>query len=133
MKAVKIAVIVVLVYVGIVVAFESMIGVLQPASGQTIVITTTDRDGTAHDRVVTRLESEDRLYVAANHWPRAWYQRALENPEVQATVDGQRRDYLAVPVIGEEHDRIGSEHSHGAWFRILTGFPPRYFLRLDPR
>jgi len=133
MKAVKIAVIVVLVYVGIVVAFESMIGVFQPADGSAIVITTTDRDGTAHDRVVTRLESGDRLYVAANHWPRAWYQRALENPEVQATVDGQQRDYLAVPVTGAEHDRIGSEHSHSVWFRILTGFPPRYFIRLDPR
>lgn len=133
MRAVKIAGIVVLVYVGIVVAFESMIGVFQPAGGSTIVITTTDRDGTAHDRVVTRLESGGRLYVAANHWPRAWYERALENPEVQATVDGQQRDYRAVPVTGSEHDRIGREHSHGVWFRILTGFPPRYFLRLDPR
>lgn len=133
MRAVKIAVIVVLVYVGIVVSFESMIGVFQPAGGSTIVITTTDPDGTAHDRVVTRLESEGRLYVAANHWPRAWYERALENPEVQATVDGQQRDYLAVPVTGAEHDRIGSERSHGVWFRILTGFPPRYFIRLDPR
>ena len=38
MKALKIAAIVVLVYVGIVVAFESLIGTLQPSSGATLVI-----------------------------------------------------------------------------------------------
>jgi hypothetical protein len=32
-----------------------------------------------------------------------------------------------------EHDRVEREHKHGLGFRILTGFPPRYFLRLDPR
>ena len=85
MKALKIVAIVVLVYVGIVAAFESLIGYFQPTSGSTLVITTFDADGTAHDRVVTRLESDGRLYVAANHWPRAWYNRALENAEVRAT------------------------------------------------
>ena len=73
MKALKIVVIVVLVYLGIVVAFESMIGYFQPTAGSTLVITTFDADGTPHDRVVSRLESGGQLYVAANHWPRAWY------------------------------------------------------------
>ncbi len=50
MKALKIVAIVVLVYVGIVVAFESMIGYFQPAGGSTLVITTFDGDRTAHDR-----------------------------------------------------------------------------------
>ena len=133
MRALRIVGIVVLVYVGVVVAFESMIGVFQPANESTLVITTTDEDGTAHDRVVSRLESGGHLYVAANHWPRAWYERALEDREVQATVDGQKRGYLAVPVSDSEHDRVESEHAHGVLFRIVTGFPPRYFLRLDPR
>lgn len=132
MKAVKILVIALLVYVGIVVAFETLIGTLQPASGATLVITTFDPDGTAHDRVVSRLESEGKLYVAANHWPRAWYHRALANPKVQATIDGAKRDFRAVPVTGEEHDRVQSEHPHGLVFLFLTGFPPRYFMRLDP-
>ena len=52
MKALKLAAIVLLVYVGIVVAFESFIGYLQPTAGSTLVITTFDGDGTAHDRVV---------------------------------------------------------------------------------
>jgi hypothetical protein len=133
MKALKILVIVVLVYVGIVVAFESLIGVLQPTAGSVLVITTLDGDGTPHDRVVSRLESDGRLYVAANHWPRAWYNRALENPEVRVTLDGKTADHRAVPVAGAEHDRVDGEHSLPLVFRLLTGFPPRYLVRLDPR
>jgi len=133
MKALKIVAIVVLAYLGIVVAFESLIGFLQPTAGSTLVITTFDADGTPHDRVVSRLESGGQLYVAANHWPRAWYTRALENPEVHVSLDGEKGDYRAVTVTGVEHDRVESENRHGVFFRILTGFPPRYFVRLDPR
>ncbi|MEN8183639.1 MAG: hypothetical protein ABFS46_14010 [Myxococcota bacterium] len=133
MKTLKIVGIVALVYLGIVVTFESLLGVVQPTGGSTLVITTFDGDGSPHDRVLSRLESEARLYVAANHWPRAWYDRALENPEVQATLDGKKLDYRAVAVTGAEHDRVDGEHGLGMGFRILTGFPPRYFVRLDPR
>jgi F420H(2)-dependent quinone reductase len=133
MKALKIVVSVVLVYLGIIVAFESLIGYFQPAAGSTLVITTFDEKGNPHDRVVSRLASGGQLYVAANHWPRAWYDYALENPEVQVSLDGQRGDYRAVPVTGAEHDRVDSENALGVAFRILTGFPPRYFLRMDPR
>jgi hypothetical protein len=133
MKALRIAAVVVLVYVGIVAAFESLIGFLQPTAGSTLVITTFDGNGTPHDRVVSRLESEGRLYVAANHWPRAWYRRALANPEVQVSLNGEKGDYRAVPVAGVEHDRVDREHGLGVFFRILTGFPPRYFVRVDPR
>ena len=129
----KIILIVVLIYAAIVAAFESMLGYMQPAAGSTLVITTFDPDGTAHDRVVSRLVSDGHLYVAANHWPRAWYRRALQNPDVQATVDGTKGNYRAVPVTGAESDRVEREHPHGLGFRILTGFPPRYFVRLDPR
>jgi hypothetical protein len=133
MKAVRIAVILLLVWVGIVVAFESSIGLLQPSGGSTLVITTFEADGSGHDRVVSRLESDGQLYVAANHWPRAWYRRALANPDVQATIDDKQGDYRAVPVTGEEHDQVDAANGLGLVFRILTGFPPRYFLRLDPR
>ena len=133
MKALKIVGSAVVVYVGIVVAFESLIGYFQPAAGAILVITTFDGDGTAHDRVVSRLESDGQLYVAANHWPRAWYNRALENPEVRVAGDSEQGDYRAVPVTGAEHGRVDSDNSLGLFFRILTGFPPRYFVRLDPR
>lgn len=133
MKTLKIIAIVVMAYLGVVVAFESLIGYFQPKAGSTLVITSFDADGTPHDRVVARLESGDQLYVAANHWPRAWYERALQNPEVQASLDGQRGDYRAVPVTGVEHARVADENGLPVLFRILTGFPPRTFLRLDPR
>ncbi len=133
MKAVKLIAVLFLVYVGIVIAFESLLGYFQPEGETTLVITTTAEDGTPNDRVLSRLESNGQLYVAANHWPRAWYNRALENPNVQVTLDGEKGDYLAVPVTDEEHDRVNGNNSVGMMFRILTGFPPRYFVRLDPR
>ena len=133
MKPVRLIVTLFGVYVGIIVAFESLLGYFQPADQSTLVITTTDEGGTTNDRVLARLESNGQLFVAANHWPRAWYKQALENPSVQVAVDGERRAYLAIPVTDEEHDRVDSENSLGVVFRILTGFPPRYFVRLDPR
>ncbi len=133
MKAVKWIAIVFLVYVGIVAAFESLIGVLQPGGDSTLILTTTDADGSSHDRVLSRLEGDGKLYVSVNHWPRAWYHRALENPSVEVTLDGRKGAYMAVAVVAGEHDRLQAENAHPLFFRILTGFPPRYFVRLDPR
>lgn len=136
MKAVKIAGILLFIYILLVAAFESLLGYYQPEGARTLVITTTDADGDAHDRVLTALKSGGQLYVAVNHWPRAWYRRALKNPNVQITrqSDGvaKPRDYLAVLVSGEERDRVAREHPTSIRFRIQTGFPPRYFFRLDP-
>ena len=133
MKAATRLAIALVVYIGLVIAFESLLGFFQPAGQGTLVITTTAADGTQDGRVVARLESNDQLYVAANHWPRAWYRRALDQPNVQVALDGETGDYRAVPVTGAEHDRVNGEHGLGVVFRILTGFPPRYFVRLDSR
>jgi hypothetical protein len=133
MKALKILAIVLVAYVAIVAAFESLLGWAQPTQDSTLVITTFDGAGVPHDRVVARLEADGKLYVAANHWPRAWYRRAIANPDVQATIGGEKHDYRAAPVTGEEHDRVETQNKLPIFFRILTGFPPRYFVRLDPR
>ena len=132
MPALKRIALLVLIYIGIIATFESLLGYFQPSGQSTLVITTADEDGTRHDRVLARLQSNGQLFVAVNHWPRAWYGRALENPSVQVAVNGVTGAYMAVPVSDEEHDRVNREHSLGVVFRILTGFPPRYFLRLDP-
>ena len=87
MRLAKIVAIAVLVYAGLVVAFESWLGSSQPAGQGTLVITTIGEDGTAHDRVVANYETDGQLYVSANHWPRAWYRRALSNPDVRAAID----------------------------------------------
>ena len=133
MKPLKIIAIVLGVYVGIVVAFESLIGVIQPTAGETLVITTSDAAGGSHDRVLAHLTSDEKLYVAANHWPRAWYKRALENPDVEVTIDGTKTAHRAVQVSGDEHERVELDNSLPLPFRFVTGFPPRYFLRLDSR
>lgn len=133
MKILKIVGIALLVYIGIVVVFESLLGILQPTPEATVTITTFDASGEPHDRVVSRLESDGQLYVAANHWPRAWYGQALENPKVEVTTEGETRTYTAVPVTGAEYARIDAEHGLPLAFRILTGFPPREILRLEPR
>ncbi len=133
MKAAKIITISFLVYVGLVVVFESLLGFFQPTNQSTLVITTTDEDGTTNDRVLASLESDGQLYVAANHWPRAWYKQALANPNVEVEIAGEKGTYLAVPITGEEHDRVDRENATGIVFHFMTGFPPRYFVRLDPR
>jgi hypothetical protein len=98
-----------------------------------LTLTTFAADGSANDRVLARLEDDGKLYVSANHWPRAWYHRAVENPNVQVTIDEEKRDYLAVPIVGAEHERLTEEFGFPFLARILTGFPPRAYLRLDPK
>ena len=108
-------------------------GISKPQSEQTLTITTFDADGDAHDRVLTGLSSGGQSYVAVNHWPRAWYHRTLDNPNVRITRNGETGDYSAVQVFGEERSRVEADYPAGLVFRILTGFPPRHFLRLDPK
>lgn len=121
-------------YVALVVAFESMIGFLQPEAGEVLTITTTGEDGAPNDRVLARLDDEGTIYVSANHWPRAWYREALANPAVEVAIEGQRGDFVAVPIEDEtEHARLDEAFAHPFLFRFITGFPPRLFLRLDPQ
>lgn len=134
MKLVKIAVILLLAYVGIVVIFESLIGYFQPADQSTLTITTTDSDGKQSDRVLSTIDDDGTLYVAANHWPRAWFRAVKANPEVEVAVDGQEGPYLAIDVTDAEHQRLDTVVQPLPFvIRFLTGFPPRYFVRLEPR
>ena len=133
MKALRLLLIAVVVYIGIVVVFESLLGVFQPQNESTLVLTVTDDQGNENDRVLARLDSNGELFVAVNHWPRAWYRKALQNPDVQVTIDGERRDYRAIAASKPEHQRLLAEHPHNLAFKFLTGFPPRYFVRLEPR
>ena len=132
MRALKIIGIVLGIYVAIVAVFESLIGYFQPVSADTVTITTFDAHGNSHNRVLSGLESGGQFYVAVNHWPRAWYHRLLDNPEVRITRNDETRDYVAVPVSAEEASRVEREHSIGVVGRFLMGFAPRYFVRLDP-
>ncbi len=130
-KSLKLFLILLLSYALLVILFESSLGYFQPENTSTLQISTLDDQGNLSPRIVVRIESADKLYVAANHWPRAWYSEALANPSVQVLSELEEGRYLAVPVEGAEHERVDAENSLGLMFRILTGFPPRYFLRLE--
>ena len=137
MKAAKLAAILCLAYLGIVVAFEGIVvGLILDSTSvpNSVVLTTTTEDGTTKDTILVRMESNGQLFVSANHWPRAWYNRALKNPNVQVRMDGEKADYLAVLATTEERDRLFALTSVPfAIARVLTGFAPRGLLRLDPR
>ena len=105
----------------------------EDVGGTTIVITTTDGDGSSYDRVLSPIDDDGQLFISANHWPRAWYWRALENPNVTVTRDGEKTDYRAVRVSGAEREQLFEEHGFPWPVYIFTGFAPREFLRLDPR
>ena len=133
-KPAKIVIGILIGYVGLIVAFEAMMGILQPETGQVLKITTTGDDGVANDRVVSWLDDDGTVYVSANHWPRAWYNEAVANPQVRVSIDGQAGDYLAVRVEDDaEWERLDTKFGHPFLFRLITGFPPRLFLRLDPK
>ena len=138
MKVLKRAAAVLAAYAAFVVAFETLyLGWYQPKLESTgipmLVITTTDGSGVSRERRLARLETDGDLYVSAHHWPRAWYSRAIENPDVRVEIDGAVADYVAVPVEGEEFERVAAEHPLPLPVRFLMGFPPpRDILRLDP-
>ena len=113
----------------------AIVAVFQPENigVETIVLTTTDADGESHERVLSPIDYDGRLFVAANHWPRAWYRRALENPDVRVTRNGETTDYRAVAVSEEERERLLDESGFPLVAYVFTGFAPRQFLELDPR
>jgi hypothetical protein len=138
MKALKWIGVVVAAYVGFVVAFEALfLGLYQPKlegnSLPMLVMTTTDDSGVSRERRLARFETDGRVYVSAHHWTRGWYSRALENPNVRVEMDDAAANYIAVPVDGEEFERVAAEHPLPLPYYFLMGFPPpRDILRLDP-
>lgn len=90
-------------------------------------------DAAGRDSVVAGVEVDGHLYVAANHWPRTWFNRALANPHIEVTRAGRRAPFHAVEPQGAERARVADEYALPFVVRVLTGFPPRAFLRLDPR
>ena len=138
MKVIKRVGIVLGIYVVFVVLFESVyLGWYQPTFSRAgipmLVLTMTDEEGVSRDRRLARFENDGNLYVSAHHWPRGWYRRAIANPNVRVEIEGVVADYIAVPVEGEEFDRVATENPLPLPILFLMGFPPpRDILRLDP-
>ena len=124
-----------LAYVGSIVWFEAQLGMNQPQGSTSLVIAAFNDDNERHERVLRLEQIDGNNYIAANHWPRSWYRQARNNPNVEVKLPGTDNfePYLAVPLEGAEEERIREIYDFGFGFRFRTGFPPRYFLRLDPR
>jgi hypothetical protein len=141
MKMLKVLAIAVGAYLALVVAFESLVGLMGKQEAEHgvepgehwLVIQTTGADGQPRKTVIGGVENEGHLYVCANHWPRGWYHRAIEHPDVEITSAGETRPYLVVPVGGKEREHIAAVYPLPWIVRFLSGFPPRSFVRLDPR
>ena len=131
MRSFKIIGIALIAYLGIVVLFESALGYFQPQGDDTLMLSVKGDNGTSL-RVLSRIEVDDQLYVAVNHWPRGWFNKVLKNPDVKVTIGGETADYRAVKVTaGDESARIDSAKPRSFIFLLLTGFPPRQFVRLE--
>ena len=102
----KIAIGLVIAYASVVILFESLLGYYQPQNDGTLTITTTNAPGSRMIAFCPESSPTSSLYVAANHWPRAWYRQTLANPEVTVTLDGETKAYTAVAVAGNEHEQV---------------------------
>jgi hypothetical protein len=136
-RTAKILGIVLVLYVGLVTVFESLLGYYQPRGEENLLITLTEDDGNESQRVLSLFESQGELYLAANHWPRAWFRQVEQNPEVHIEFGGahsaQSGDYTAVLMQGADHDRVAEDTALPFIARFIMGFPPREFMRLDQR
>lgn len=127
------AISIVLAYLFLVLLTEALIWRIQPEMEGGVTLGVVDAGG---DRVSRRLychEFGGSLYVSSNHWFRKWYHLALEHPEVEMEKDGMTETYQAVAVIGDEHRRVLNSYNMGFVLRLLCGFAPSRFLRLEPK
>ena len=125
-------------YVLFVMVFEiGYLGYTQPSFEDSgipmLVLTTQTTSGDTKDTMLARVDLGGKIYVSAHHWSRGWHSNALVNPRVAVTIDGERSEHLAVPVAGEEFERVAQAMPLRLPVRFLMGFPllPREILRLD--
>jgi hypothetical protein len=131
-----------IVYIAFVFVFEGFIlGYLQPNSVpdylkdrvEVIELRTTDSSGDVSRRRVAGFGMDGKFYASAHHWPRGWYHNAVANPEIIVERDNVVGDYIAVPITGEEFERVAAGFPLSFPVRFAMGFPPeRQILRLDP-
>ena len=131
-KTLKVVLILIGLYAASVALFESMLGYFQPENQATLVVTTFDAADVGADRVLVRIEHEGELFVAVIHWPRQWYGRLLDNDQVRVRFEDVDARYTASKVLEAEQAALDTARPLGLGFRVLTGFPPRYFVRLTP-
>lgn len=132
MLVLQIALAAIVGYVALLLLLEAVIWKTQPnmESGVTLFL---NRGNAVVARKLYGFEYGDKLYVSSNHWFRRWYYAILETPQIDVEHAGEIKPYIAVPIEGSERLEIAREYKMGFILRLLCGFAPRRFLRLDPR
>jgi hypothetical protein len=139
MKLVRMAAIVLGVYVLLGLAIDAAIGWFQPQAGNTALLRTFDDSGKAHETVLALHDDGGTLWVESGHWFRGWYHRAVRNPEVELIRGDRVGAYRAVAVDTPEaldnmKRLMGKGQGAGYWVgRTMLLFAPIKPVRLDPR
>jgi len=138
-KALRIALWILAIYVVLGLSLDGAIGYFQPQMGSTAVLRSFAADATPRDTVLALHEDEGALWVESGHWFRGWYHRVVRNPEVELIRGDQVGAYRAVPVdTPEAVERMtrlmGKGKGAGYWVgRAMLLFAPIKPVRLDPR
>ena len=139
MRLVRIAAILLGLYVVLGVSLDAAIGFLQPQQPNTAVLRTFDASGGSKDTVLGLLDDRGQLWVESGHWFRGWYRRVVANPDVELVRGGQAAPYRATPLdTPEAVDTVtrlmGKGSSSRYWIaRTLLLFAPIKPVKLDPR
>ena len=119
-------------YILLLLSLEAVVWKVQPDmdNGVTLHVSSGSSEFT---RKLYGFEYGGKLYVSSNHWFRQWYHAILDNPQIDVERDGEREPFTAVPIDGDERAEVNREYRMGFLLRMMCGFAPRRFLRLDPR
>jgi hypothetical protein len=120
-------------YAVLVLLAETLVWRIQPTMDGGVTITVRPDGYPPIQRHLYGFERDGTLFVSSNHWFRKWYNAALNNPDVEITRDGVTRPFTAEAVRGEEHERLSGEYSMGFVLRLICGFAPSKFLKLEPQ
>lgn len=88
-------------------------------------------DGRQIERNLAGYEFEGELYVSSNHWFRSWYYAALQAPDLLLVQDEKSERRRAVEVSEAQHERLLEDYRMGFVLRLICGFAPSKFLRLE--
>jgi hypothetical protein len=141
MKALRVAAIGLVGFVVLALALDLYVGLRQPeVGGRECVLRTTDEAGNVHETRLALIEDHGTLWVQSGHHFRGWYERVLENPEVEVVLDGEAHPFRAVPLDTPEarahvirllKQRAGPVRFYA--IRTLLLFAEIKPVRLDPR
>ena len=132
MLVLEIALIICAGYLILILLLEAVIWKVQPDmdGGVTLHVNTGEA---IVKRKLYGLEYNNKLYVSSNHWFRKWYHAILQNPDIKVERANTVGSYTATPIDGDEHTEVARQYNMGFVLRLLCGFAPQRFLRLDAR